>query len=113
MAAHLVWRPPMRVSQVPRILVYSVAGVVLGLAIDVVWPQQLLFLAVRTGLGPILAIASACVAVIAIGTILVAGVLVRAKSRERDALARAREWEARSREQDEAHARFMRELDHE
>jgi len=37
----------------------------------------------------------------------------RARAAARDAAERARRWEDQARAQEEAHARFMRELDHE
>jgi len=102
-----------RVPHVPQALVAGLAAVLLGILLDVLWPQQLLFMTLRTGLGPILALLGIVLAVAVLGPALLRRDVRRARTAATHAAERAKHWEERARAQEDAHARFMRELDHE
>jgi two-component system OmpR family sensor kinase len=99
--------------QVPQLLVVGLSALVLGVLLDAVWPQQLWSMTVRWGLGPVLSLIGIVLAAAVLGPALLRGEARRARAIARDASERAKLWEDRASAQEDAHARFMRELDHE
>jgi two-component system OmpR family sensor kinase len=98
---------------VPQLLIVGLAALVLGVLLDALWPQRLWSLTVRWGLGPVLSVIGIVLTITVLGPAVLRREARRAGAAARDAGERAQRWEGQARAQEEAHARFMRELDHE
>jgi two-component system, OmpR family, sensor kinase len=98
---------------IPQLLATGLAVLVLGVVLDALWPQQLWTMTVRWGLGPVLSLIGLVLTVAVLGPALLRREARRTRVAFRDATERAERWEDRARAQEVAHARFMRELDHE
>jgi two-component system, OmpR family, sensor kinase len=98
---------------IPQALTLGIVLMVLGFALDQLWRQQLVYMTVRSGVGPLLGIVGCALAL----TVLVPALFRKDAYRWRQTAKRlekeARVWEQRARAQEEAHTRFIRELDHE
>jgi signal transduction histidine kinase len=98
---------------IPQLLAVGIVAVIVGTVLDQVWPQQLFSLTVRTGLGAVLATIGSLLAMAVVGPRLLRREARLARAEMKLAAERASQWERRALAQEDAHARFMRELDHE
>ena len=97
----------------PQLLVVGLSALVLGVLLDALWPQQLWTMTVRWGLGPVLSLIGIVLAVAVLGPAFLRREARQAREVALEASERAEHWEERASAQQDAHARFMRELDHE
>ena len=105
--------PRPTVPHIPQILRLAIVAVAVGIILDTVWPQQLFFMTIRTGLGPVLTLIGVLLAIAVIGPALLRREAKSWRASARHADERAKQWQERAHAQEQAHTRFMRELEHE
>ncbi|MBV9173261.1 MAG: HAMP domain-containing histidine kinase [Chloroflexi bacterium] len=98
---------------IPQGVIVGFALIAAGVVLDLIWPQQLFFVSIGTGFGPVLTAIGAIVMACVLGPALLRRDATQWRAIAHEARERATVWEQRARAQENAHRRFMRELDHE